>query len=70
MGPDFKKAIDEIRLQMRRLEAVQQNSPNLEGLTEQDIMYSCHYGLHNSIICSSISMLLRFYFALYKKKEK
>jgi len=45
MGPDLEKAIDEIRLQMRRLEAVQQNSPNLEGLTERDIMYSCHYGL-------------------------
>jgi len=42
MGPDLEKAIDEIRLQMRRLEAVQENSSNLKGLTERDIMYSCH----------------------------
>jgi len=45
MGSGLEKAIDEIRLQMRRSEAVQQNSLNLEGLTERDIMYSCHYGL-------------------------
>jgi hypothetical protein len=34
MEPDLDKTVDEIHLQTRRLEAVQKNSPNPEGLTE------------------------------------
>jgi len=53
MGPDLDKAIDEIRLQMRRLEAIQQNSPNMECLTERAVLLSLCLWAWTTAFCQS-----------------